>query len=324
MNVVLMGQPFWIERLKRLFDGYRKSGISITTVPVSRVPRLSALRALAAADVIVRVGFRPGALTARGIAFDLLWTAIARINRSAALVTYWIGSDVLATVRSSGKTSPLGRRIIEQSEHWAGAPWFVGSLARVGILARSMVFPSELPVAATVALPETFKVASYVPNLRPRFYGSDTIIFLANEFPDIDFVIFGGTGESDDWPNQVPPNVRFLGWVDSMSDVYSDVVAVLRLVEHDAIGGSVREALACARHVIYTFDIPHVMHVPFGDKRAARAAVELLKEKHRTGDLQPNRAGQDYVISHFGTDRLVETIVERLHEIGPSSRRTVH
>jgi hypothetical protein len=260
-------------------------------------------------EVVVRVGFRPGAPTSRGVAFDALWSLVRRAHPSASSVFYWLGTDLL----SATKDAAAGRlrAPFEQSRtdtHFVVAPWHVPEIAGIGIRARYVPMPYELPSGPASPLPDRFSVLTYLPSNRFDFYGGREVFAAARAFPEVPFLVLGA-GPA---PRGAPPNVQYPGWVSSADMLYRGCVVVLRLVAHDGIGGTVLEGLAYGRHVIYTYQFPHVRHVPYGDERAAIASLGELLGMHLSGALELNKEGQAYVLSEHGEARSARRLAEAL------------
>jgi hypothetical protein len=152
-------------------------------------------------------------------------------------------------------------------------------------------------------------VLTYIPDLRHRFYGGPLIYDCAAALPMIHFNVIGGNG---DWVHNKLPNLTFWGWQQDMGKFYRDSVVVMRIVLHDALGGSVTEGLAASRQVIYSYPFPFTQHVPFGDTRGAVAALNSMFATYSNGHLQPNRAGQEFVRAQFDLQGLTNNLIGSL------------
>src|SRR5574340_346608 len=284
MRVLLVGQGRWVEVLRAGLAEYAAGDIvaeawSLDTPALALSPAhvLHALRS----DVIVRVGFRPGARTRYGRGFDWLWQVLLRLNPRARAFVYWIGTDVHDTLRDAREGLQTARlvRLLRRASSIAGSGRLVAELEEADIQAALVPFPGGLARAPekVAPLPDSFTVLSYVPDARPVFYGGPQILDAARAIPAATFLIVGGEGS---WASAVPDNVRFLGWVEDMASVLDRSTAVVRLVEHDSVGGTAIEALLHARHLIYSYALPHATFVPFGDSEALTAALTDLLKAH--------------------------------------------
>lgn len=289
-----------------------------TSVTLTIGSFLSHFVALMRADILVRVGFRPGVNSLRGIFYDILWLLVVFLNSRAREVYYWIGSDVLRSVEDySGKKNIVNqfffRKAKIHAKHFAAAPWLVGELEAIGVTAHSVLFPSPLTCLSTAPeMPTKFSVLSYIPDQRHVFYGGEMLLQVAKTLPDIDFHIVAGEGA---WVVNPPPNVHFHGWVRDMSSMYISSSVVVRLVQHDALGGTVREGLAFARHVIYSYPLPHVVHVDYGDVQALHGALLGFFSKHAALELSPNIVGMRFAKENFSEGKLTLNLIKELAEL---------
>ena len=236
----------------------------------------------------MRVGFRPGALTLRGIAFDLAWAMT--VPRSRRL-TYWIGTDVAHT-NDEAEVHDIRRR---WRRHLAGrsacgAPWFVDELARAGITAEAVRFPYGTVGADPewIDWPDRFQVSIYLPANKPEFYGSEVLLALADATPDIHYLVFGTAAVAD------RPNIEHCGYVDDLVHALSRTVAHLRLSEHDAIAGTVRDALSIGRYVLFGYELPGVTMVDVRDPLEIADHLRRIKAQFDAGELEANRQGLDF------------------------------
>lgn len=282
--VALVGVRHWCDHLASLANrvdpdrSYVTIGISDLLLARWRFTR------------VVRVGFRPVALTPRGVAFDLTW---ALLTTRRARRTYWIGTDVWNTVteRKPGRFFRwVRRRLMGRSA--AGAPWFVGELRECGVEATYVRFPLDTgPRVDPPSWPSAFSVAAYVPANKPEFYGTRTIVQLAELLPEVTFDVYGGGAVA------APPNLIRHGWTEDFRSALESSVVHLRPTTHDAIAGTVREALAAGRYVLFSHELPGVSKLDPDSLDDAVELMRLLLSQHTSGDLEPNDAGLAYADS---------------------------
>ncbi|HWQ52169.1 MAG TPA: hypothetical protein VN442_00700 [Bryobacteraceae bacterium] len=314
IRVCLLGQPAWCHRLEAGLNRHTADELVISKFfPQTRFS-FRALRDAVKADVLLRVGFRPGASTVRGRVFDAVWFALRRLNSDACGAMYWIGTDVLNTTRdfAAGK---LRRAFFDSSVadlHIADAPWLVDELAATGVRATFIHLPGSSSCASEVVpLGPTFRVLTYIPESRYRFYGGETIFEAASRLPFIQFDVVAGQGC---WTSAPLPNLHFHGWQENMERFYRNACVVLRLVEHDSIGSTVQEGLSFARHVLYSYPFPHTTHIAFGDVERLVEALQKLFHLHQTGRLGPNVSGWAYATHEFDEARDARVLVSLLSE----------
>ncbi len=295
----MLGQPFWSLRFADILREGSGGEVEARFLPPGDLARPGGLRVAMAADILLRMGYRPGARTWRGRLFDGLWAFLRTLNPRAKAVHYWIGTDVLHTLQDhrSGRLRQGPLRRAQEDLHWADAPWLVEELAEVGLKARYIALPVPLrEVQPPARLPAPFTVLTYIPDTRPEFYDGPTILRAAQALPGIRFEVIGGEGA---WVRSPLPNLTFFGWQKDVRPFLARASVVVRLVRHDGMGGTVLEALQAGRHVIYSQSIPCVTVVPYQDPEALESALRGLHERFEAGDLAPNLAGHRYVQEMF-------------------------
>lgn len=233
------------------------------------------------------------------------------------VVTHWVGSDVLSA-QQYFRDHVEHLRSQLRITHWAGAPWLVDELGQVGIEAKFVPLPlktvSIFLSQEPPPLPNNFKIMTYLSDQRPTFYGWDYIQRLAEDFPDVEIIIIGSTGN---FAGHHPKNVRFLGWVDNVFPVLADCVVVVRMTEHDGYGGTVQEALSLGRYAIWTYPFPGAFVAK--DYASLFYHVRRLHKLHKIGRLSINRVGRAYMLEHMHPRRLAAKIAQGLREIAGGS-----
>lgn len=314
LSICLLGQRSWCLRLEDSLNRHVDDEVLVSKFFPQQRLRPRELRDAAGADVLLRVGFRPGAPTARGRAFDVAWRALRCWNRRACGAMYWIGTDVLNTSRDfAGGT--LRQTFFESAAndiHITDAPWLVGELAAVGVQATFIHLPGSVLCAPNILpLARRFRVLTYIPEARYRFYGGETIYQAALCLPFVEFDVMSGYGH---WTPAPLPNLHFHGWQTDMERYYREACVVLRLVEHDSIGSTVQEGLLLARHVLYSYPFPHTTHVAFGDVEQLVQALRNLFGLHEAGRLKPNVSGWAFAKHKFDEASDVRALVSLLSE----------
>ena len=270
-----------------------------------------------------RVGFRPGQLRPRAILLDIMCLFYLFLGKQ--LVFYWTGSDVPRTARLLGERGgvsqiwsvPVTKFLLRRSQHCVAAPWLADELRDMGYLAESFPFPTpterfEGARDEKVCWPDMFTVLTYVPDHNHTNYCGEEILDLAKRMPDVAFRVMGGEGR---WCSKPPENLTFLGWTDSLKE-YQRCIVVLRAVRHDALGGTVREALLCRRYVLYTYPHDYTELLPHPDQcddfvAEVEKRLEGLRLMFSTGELSPNHAGQYWVIQNLSEKVLAQRLAKR-------------
>jgi hypothetical protein len=313
---VCVGQGHWVTLLA---DGLgRFTSATASAVPIDSATdalRLLSRRAFEGADVIVVVGFRPGAHTLRGRAFDFIFTTITRRFSRASIVYFWIGTDVMNAVRDaqSGQDIRRFRKLTGGATHLADAESLKAELETIGVHADVawMPAPNIARDEAPSPLPDDFKVLAYVPDNRFGFYGGPTLVEVARRLPEIAFRVVSGTGS---WLGDPPPNLIFLGRLASFQGVYESSSCLVRTVEHDGTSCMVLEALASARPVIYTQPFPHTRLVRFGDADDLEQAIREIRDDQAASPSTLDWEGVEFARSLSDERTCYEAISARLRE----------
>lgn len=257
--------------------------------------------------------FRHGTVVPKSMATDLACRLAGRSWARGRYFYYWIGTDVLiaAQTMQQGSLARPEMNDLGAAKHIAGAAHLAHELREAGIPAEAVPFPGIMVAVPSgiPAFPARMTVASYVPDSRRDFYGLPALLNAARALPDVQFVFFNGTGEG---VGDIPPNAKFLGRVDDISEVYSSSSVVIRLVEHDSIGATVIEGLLYGRQVLYSYELPHTTYVSFGNEQGLVAALRGLEEMHTSGGIPPNTAGRDWAIEEFDLDRRFKLLLDAL------------
>lgn len=312
LTVCLIGQPYWAAKLEESLTAFGGTRLNVFQLPLESWRFFGSLRKALTADIFLSTGFRPGAATMRGFAFDILWTLLRLCNRRAAGVFYWLGTDVLNTTRDfqAGKLRGWCFRRAKKDFHVADAPWLAEELGEMGIKAvsKTLTLP-PLISGHPPELPDRFSVLTYIPDFRSRFYGGECIYEAARRLPEIRFDVVGGLG---DWVPQHLDNLVFHGWQTDMHRFYCDATVLVRLVEHDGTGLTAIEALSLGRHVIYSLPLPHTIPVACGDGDGLVKTLSSLFRLHQHGVLHLNTAGRTYIEENFDHDRCMEDLISYL------------
>lgn len=313
-GIVLIGQGGWV---RSLATGLASAGLNVRTAPLDSVRQAADVRTwleVARAAHIVRIGFRPGANTWRGRAFDL---ALAVVRRGARVSCYWIGTDVMtfaADVTSGARVAAWRSPALSIDHHLAGSEPLRIELAALGISSQVLGFPWRTVEAPTELppLPDDFRVVSYVPDGRAEFYGGPVLMEVARRMPSVWFEIMGGSGS---WAADPPPNVQFLGWVDDPARLYATSSCVVRLTEHDSIGGTAVEGLLFGRPVLYTQMLDHTVKVDMTTE-SVEAALATLLARRDEGRLVPDQEAARWARTAFDHVARFEALAACLRSIG--------
>jgi hypothetical protein len=222
------------------------------------------------------------------------------------IVVHWLGSDVSDAIRLGLLSSMRGDSTLA---HWADAPWLVDELRESGLNADLMPL---FAIEDDLVLPfpsGRLTVLSYLPDQRFRFYGGDLLLSVASRFPDVHFLVVGGSGEGVNHP----PNFEFLGWLKDLRPIYARVHALLRVTEHDGFSFMVGEALSHSRHVIWNHSCPYVLSA--SSQSEIEACLRRLEALNESGSLVPNNDGRRYIREVFSAARVSRRIYDGLRTV---------
>ncbi len=223
--------------------------------------------------------------------------AVAEVARryGVPMLVIWAGSDVLTAAGDPGLLEIIKQ---EGYHNIADGPWLVDELRELGIEATYFPVTAVQAPETLTPLPREFRVVTYLPEPRRTFYGEKAVYAVARACSDITFYVVG-KGHANP---AAPPNVRFLGHVHNMPHVIDESTVLLRLPEHDGKSMLVLETLARGRHVIWTYDFPHVNRV--NSMTEAIEQLRALKDAHKRGALEVNRDGYEYAKSEFSREKI--------------------
>jgi glycosyltransferase involved in cell wall biosynthesis len=276
---VVVGFDYHARYLARVLNAHSRHW-RVEAFAGSRSGIARALMALHRADVLISFG-GPGPSVALAE-----W---AQLHQVPVLVV-WAGTDVQIAAEHPFDLAVTKRR---GYDNVAVAPWLVDELHTLGISAQTLSVGAVEAVDAIAPLPPAFRVMTYLPEPRRRFYGEERVYAIAGRMPDVEFVVLG---PGDKNPN-APENVTFAGHVDDVAARIDASTLLLRLTEHDGASVLVLETLARGRHVIWTHEYPGVHAV--NNTAEALSALENLHAAYRRGELGPNVEGLEFVRRNF-------------------------
>ncbi len=303
VRIVFVGQRDWCDLLADTLGRLEDPRFSLTGFEIDRPGQAFSppkLMALARADVLMRVGFRPGASTRLGRAFEAFWGLLRLVNPRARVVFYWIGTDVslaAAQVAGGGPTRAM-YRLARGASHYAVTDDLVGELAAIGVEAKTVAIPWTRATFPDIAppLPSDFTVLTYIPDGRSDFYGGPEILAAAAALPGARFRIMGGSGG---WAPDAPANVEFLGWVADPAGLLADSSLILRLTEHDGQGAFAIEGLLYGRPVVYSRALPHCDFVAAHDEAALVSVLTRYLALHERDELELNLDGMAWARENY-------------------------
>lgn len=246
----------------------------------------------------------------------LLGKALGKIT-----ICHWMGTDVLRAGRET--RFRLMALILKEfvDLNLVYSENLQKELYNIGVHSVIWPIPVDSEYFAVVDLPpmpERFSVLCKIAD--DWLYGSDIILKLAKDLPNVRFLVVPGKDVRPSWllsRSAEAPNLIFLGWKDNMFEVYRQTTVLLRLTKHDGLSYMVVESLALGRQVIWSHKyIPFCHHVKSYDQ--VKEAIVKIK---RNPEL--NVEGAQYVRKNFSSEGLIKVIVEIYSGLATKKSRSI-
>lgn len=226
-----------------------------------------------------------------------------RLNKK--LFIHWAGTDVLKA-RQSYKSGNYVSKYIAHATHHCDVQWIKDELAEIGIDAVLQSFVVLGDFKPLKKFPEQFQALTYLYPGREEFYGIKSIIKCAEEYPEIKFLIAGSASFS----GQIPSNIKFLGWIENMSEYIASSCICIRVPEHDGLSSFVLESLAQGRYVLRNYNFPHCSYSP--DVKSMIRLLGECYERFESGSLELNKEGAEYVSNTFKKEKIFPSFLDKL------------
>jgi hypothetical protein len=207
-------------------------------------------------------------------------------------VNHWIGTDVLCVLTDKRYRWKAKIASLFLDKHLAIAPHLVQELGSIGILAEEIPLVRQ-PIPNTLRPPDPIELRAlaYLPDEWEEFYGASVVYQLAQQFPQVQFLIVGATRKRQ----TNLPNVSSLGLVPDvdMNKVYRMAPILIRVTQHDGLPAMVLEALANGDQVIYSYGFPYCYRAR-NFEEAAACLTEII-----ANGCPINYEGRRYVIENY-------------------------
>lgn len=297
MRVLITGLPLFSDRLCRELSAFDPDNryYRLDTY-YSRFDQLKALFMLPFVDVVYSIN----GTVQKSRVFDLAF----KLNKK--VVMNWVGTDVVKALN----TQNPNQNYIKKAIHLCEVDWIKDELETIRIHAEILNFAVfETKFDAEVPN-EPFTVLSYIPGNRSVFYGINELRELAVDFPDIRFLIAGATGDE---LGELPANIKPLGWVKNMDEVFNSSHVCLRFPEHDGLSNFILESLARGKQVLYKYNFPNCHYSP--EVKDLKHNLTQIKKQFDDGDLKLNEAGIIYIQKNFNRETILDGLVSKLKQI---------
>lgn len=286
MKIIFSGTPHFSKQLARTFSKYDHVNTYLSLdIKTNLLKRLYCYYHILTADVLF-VNY-VDAYYMKSVDFALL------LNKKVVLS--WIGNDVMDAVPRI-KKGLFNLNYIHKTIHTTNSSWLKDELKEVNIDARYLTIYMYKEKKRKISITKKFSVLCYVAKGEEKFYGIETIIKLANDFPHIDFKIAG----INNYPN-IPSNIKLLGWV-NMDHEYENATVYIRYPKHDGEAHSVLEALSYGKTVFYNRNYPFVNYV--NTYKELRNGLENTLLEYKNNTLTPNYNAIEHIKKNYTFDKV--------------------
>ena len=301
MKVVIVGLPYFSKRLKNELTKFdpENSYINLDTY-YSRKDKLRALIQIPRADCVMSIN---GTVVGSKV-FDLAF------KHKVPLIINWAGTDVLKSLDAFRKGN-FQQHYIDKAIHFCEAEWIQDELKEMNIHAEIVYFAiSEGRVELKPVEAKEFTILSYIPDRRTDFYGLPTLIRMAEKFPSIKFIVAGSDESVLADLQSIPSNIKMLGWVDNMPEVFTQAHACMRFTEHDGLSNIIREALSHGKQVLYKYSFHHC--IPCPEEAILEEQISSLHQRFQAGEDLMNNAGAEFIQETFKREAILSNLVKKI------------
>lgn len=298
MKVTIVGLPLFAKRLAENLSAYDpKNSYKSFNTYYSKVDKIKAALRIPKSDCLFSIN---GTIQSSS-AVDLA------LKKKVPVVMNWVGTDVVNSIRHF-KAGDYRKEYINEIIHYCEVDWIQEELKEMGIKAEIVNFAAfEKSFELKEATSDKLTVLSYIPEVRADFYGIDSFINLAKKFPEIDFVIAGS--EAKEY-QPLPSNLKALGWVNDMGQVYDKSHVAVRFPEHDGLSNFILESLARGKKVLYKYPFNFCEYC--ADDAGLEKSIQALYADFKEGKSLVNKDGADFIESNFNSDRILGGLIERI------------
>lgn len=304
MKVILVGLPYFTKRLQKELSAFdpKNTYVNLDTY-YSRKDKIRAVFQIPRADCVMSIN---GTVVKSNV-FDIAF------KKNVPLIINWAGSDVLKSL-DAYRNGNFQQHYIDKPVHFCEAEWIQDELKEMNIDAEIVYFAiSEGAVDLKPVSSEQFTILSYIPERRTDFYGLPTLLRMAEQFPDIRFLVAGSDEKVLEEGTILPNNMKMLGWVKNMPEVFQQAHACMRFTEHDGLSNVIREALSHGKQVLYKYPFKHCLHCP--DESVLKQQIEGLKKRFEDGEDLTNKAGAEFIQTTFEREAVLSNLIKKITSV---------
>lgn len=301
MKVIIVGLPLFAKRLQEglsKFDPTNK--YTHLDTYYKKVDKLKAALQIPRADCIFSIN---GSIVSSGV-FDLAF------KKNIPVIMNWVGTDVLKAIDAC-KNGSHQQHYIDNAIHFCEVHWIQEELKEIGVHAQVVNFAAfDKTYELKEAVCERLHVLSYIPEIRSNFYGIETLIRMAQKFPEVDFSIAGTSAQKY---QPLPANLQALGWVDDMNALYTKVHACIRYTEHDGLSSFILESMARGKKVLYNNPFNFCSHCP--NEEAMAAEIISLSSTLAEGKSLINQEAATFIKDQFNEGVIFGGLIAKINDV---------
>lgn len=291
MKVLIVGLPYFAKNLKRDLTEFDPSNkYYFLDTYYNKWDRIKALFLIPRMDVVYSIN---GTLGTSKV-FDLA------LKLKKKLMITWVGTDVL----KAKKLKEVNQAFLNKANHYCEVEWIQQELLELKVNAKVLNF-FNFKETKKPSFPEgnQLHVLSYISKGREDYYGWNEVLEAAKQLPEVQFTIVGTDKEEN-----LPENLKCLGWVEDMDAQFENCHCTIRFVEHDGLSGFVLESLYRGKYVVYSEKLNHCLHA-----KSTEDIIEKLKnlsDSLNQQTLSINSSGIEFVKENFNTDFILSELIE--------------
>ena len=235
----------------------------------------------------------------------LLSVIIIKFLFKKKIAIMWVGTDVLLTSRGIYMIyTKIGLKFVDINI--STTRWMFKELNQMGIKNITIQVPFLCKNLSHCKLPKIFTVLIYLPKNAYNFYRGYLCEKIMDYFKHVSFLVVGHNGKG----LKKRKNVKYLGWINNMNEIYCKSTVLLRIPLHDALSCMVSEALSLGRYVIWIYPLKGCFYAKKYDD-----IIYYLNKLLNMPDLKLNEEGF-YFFNHYNNKKnsSLEKII-RIYEI---------
>lgn len=297
MKTIVVGLPLFAKELAENLSQFDKKNkyLSYNTY-YSRLDKIKYFISVLTADVVVSL---------KGVAENSLALKWAMFLKKPILMG-WMGSDVQGA-QTLSENRKMNHKLLNYATHFTDAIWLQQELLELEVKASILHFKSITPSQSGTPK-HLLGVSAYIGQGREEFYGINSFLALARQYPRVSFHAYGTKGTGF----EAPKNCKFHGWIkkEEVQKILNEFAIVYRNTNHDGNSQSVIEALANGNIVMWNYPMDGCIKIDKSVEDAFEEAVKLVES-----GTNRSRLVNKY-IEFYNPESIYRKFTIKLREIG--------